>query len=233
MFESLKYLKQAFTNQEVIYSLDKKKMVKALKYLKQVFDKYDIPFWFCGGTFLGAVRDGKIIPWDDDIDINMYLKDFGKLLEAKKEFDDTEFEFYIISLHIPTYGFGHYGIRDRKTKKHLICIFFNYEAKGYLIKARFLPIPGNAVRYFDMIKCDWLLRISWKMMLKFHFYKDEKVRYPMEYFGNSTTIKFYDEEFRIPEKYDECLTYVFGDWRTPKKNDRGYKRMLKDIKEES
>jgi len=99
-----------------------------------------------------------------------------------------------------------------------------------MIKARFPPIVGNAVRYFDLIKCDWLLKLSWKMMLKFHFYKDEKVRYPMKYYGKSTTIKFYGEEFRIPEKYDECLTYMFGNWRTPIKNGKDKDRKgLKDI----
>jgi phosphorylcholine metabolism protein LicD len=45
-----------------------------------MFEKYDIPYWLNGGTALGAVRHGGLIPWDDDLDIAVMLDDRKKIL---------------------------------------------------------------------------------------------------------------------------------------------------------
>ena len=38
---------------------------------------------------------------------------------------------------------------------------------------------------------------------------------PREYYGNGTEGLFEDLKVRVPEKCDEYLTYLYGDWRTP------------------
>ena len=40
--------------------------------LHNVMEAVQIPYWIDGGTLLGAIRHNGLIPWDDDLDIQIY-----------------------------------------------------------------------------------------------------------------------------------------------------------------
>lgn len=50
--------------------------------LDEVLGKHDILYTLCGGSLLGTVRHGGLIPWDDDGDIAIDSKDQAKLIAA-------------------------------------------------------------------------------------------------------------------------------------------------------
>lgn len=47
----------------------------------EVCDKYNLRWFADSGTLLGAIREGKMIQWDDDIDVVMLREDYNKLLK--------------------------------------------------------------------------------------------------------------------------------------------------------
>jgi len=42
---------------------------------------HDIKYWADGGTLLGAVRNGGVIPWDDDLDIQIHNADSSRFFD--------------------------------------------------------------------------------------------------------------------------------------------------------
>ena len=56
-----------------------------LRAFQNVCRDYDIKYWATGGTFLGAVRDGRMIEWDDDIDVEMKATDVVRLRRLRHE----------------------------------------------------------------------------------------------------------------------------------------------------
>lgn len=58
------------------------RMLEMMVYLDRICRENGIRYWLSSGTLLGAVRHGGFIPWDDDVDIEMYIDDYDRLLEV-------------------------------------------------------------------------------------------------------------------------------------------------------
>ena len=83
--------------------------------IMDVCTKNELTCYVSGGTALGAYREGKFIPWDDDLDLMMFREDYNKFIPLfQKEYGDKYW------IHTPektdNYGFQIPHIRKKGTK---------------------------------------------------------------------------------------------------------------------
>lgn len=70
----------------------KELLLQTYKNFKALCEAHSINFFAAGGTMIGAVRHGGMIPWDDDIDVYMFREDYEKLLDLKYSIAETDYE---------------------------------------------------------------------------------------------------------------------------------------------
>ena len=69
-----------FNKEGTILRKHQLRMLVMLSYIDTICRENNIKYWLAGGTLLGAVRHQGFIPWDDDVDIELFKEDFDRLL---------------------------------------------------------------------------------------------------------------------------------------------------------
>ena len=80
--------------------MDELKAKKVLKEVKEVFGSHNIEFWLNFGGLLGAVRDGKFIPYDDDIELSAWSHKVSEqqMKDVSKDLCQRGFDVYYSTL---------------------------------------------------------------------------------------------------------------------------------------
>lgn len=216
----------------------KKVQLEILNKIKECSQKYGIRYYLQSGTALGAVRHGGYIPWDDDVDVFVPIDDYLRLIEILK--DDPQYK--IVSQFNTEYYFGMgvgymvdcNTICDinkfpiQLTTGQSIDLFPLYgipedakEKEKYIIKAKELEEKCLiAIDDESRIKAinelnSFLLKYKYdeckligNILMPF-FVKDI---FPKSMFGNGVEKKFETLHLKLPEKYDEYLTHMYGDY---------------------
>ena len=132
-----------------------------------------LQYYLAGGTLLGAVRHQGFIPWDDDADVAMPLRDFLKFQElsgilpdgltVQSENTDPRYPFLFIKLCDPTmqfetgYGNGPQGV--------YIDIFPLIPAKTLSMGTRFCFHVAKVIDYVLQVKTGWTKYIPYKRLV--------------------------------------------------------------------
>lgn len=178
-------------------TLEGENLVQAEKLLSDVitvFESCKIAYWLEGGTLLGLRREGRLLPWDNDLDISIHESEGDKL-----------------NLLLDTLKKKGFRVRLRKFEKDTK-VFKKGDLRMIKIRTR---------RFFGLLKGNVCLDVFIKYTQndKTYWEIDNKVKnVPSKYYNSFKTIDFKGKQYIIPESTDEYLTYRYGDWKTPVKD---------------
>ena len=89
---------------------------QAAKYVLPIFKKYKFNYFAVGGTLLGTIRHGGIIPWDSDIDLAITKKTYFRIIDLLDQLNKIDSEYYWANTSCP-------GIRIYYHKYAIIDLF--------------------------------------------------------------------------------------------------------------
>lgn len=132
------------------------RMLEMLKYIDTVCKEHHIKWWLSSGTCLGAVRHGGFIPWDDDVDIEMFKDDYKRLCRILKSGKNDR---YILQDHTTDseYTFKFVKLRDVQS----VCLEPYYASKWFKLNGCYIdifPIEPSASKTINRIASSLWIR---------------------------------------------------------------------------
>ncbi|MCK5442432.1 MAG: LicD family protein [Maribacter sp.] len=178
-------------------TLEGKNLVEAEKLLSDVitvFESCHITYWLEGGTLLGLRREGRLLPWDDDLDISIHESEKSKLKRLEQNLRKKGFRFRIRKFQRDSDHFKKGDLRMIKIRnKHFFGLI-----KGKVCLDIFIKYTKNGKTYWEIAN------------------KVKNV--PSKYYSSFSSLDFNGKSYSIPKLTDEYLTYRYGDWQTPVKD---------------
>ncbi len=236
------------TGVEIINAKNKRKeqvIVENLKDVREILDKHNIQCWLDWGTLLGAIRNGRIIEWDHEVDLGVMKSDFEKVNLISSEIKEKGFfirkaPISASEITFRRFGYGvdiwlYYPINQnflatsyyelsKSLIAHILWLLWRVSAPGYgkadLPKKGFKFIITFLIKYFILL-FPYRLRKSFsklvkKILIKNNYKVYKQAVIPRLYFEKFRTIRFYGMTFNVSFNSEAYLEYKYGkNWKTP------------------
>ncbi len=178
--------------------LDKAK--KLLILITNVLDNNNIIYHLEGGTLLGLVRDGDLLPWDHDIDLSIDISEAKKLKSLQRYFWMKGLK---LSERKYTKSYG--AIKEGQTRifkvKPIAFTFLNLFDRKFDRKAMigdiFVKVTDNKHTYWQA--------------------KGKILRVCKSHYNGYSTINYNGYTLKTPLNFKDYLTAKYGDWKIPVK----------------
>lgn len=199
-----------------------------------VFKRYNVPYWLDQGVLLGAVRDGKLIPNDTDIDLSLMMNFVPFLLPALKHLKTLNYEIkfepsniILRKNNIPITIALYVQNRD-------VCVNIGYPATtpwqqrfetlySYSKFRNYTNLHGFSAKLSRWITAfppfRWWINFTYKSFRKHILHGTTFTQAtPTYYYQNFRPIQFYNLKFDVPEQTNNYLAFKYGSyWGTPAK----------------
>lgn len=151
---------QSFLEKEVIcgfiVSSRRKRLwqqqMELFQFVDRICHQNDIKYFAIGGTLLGAVRHKGFIPWDDDMDLAMFRKDYERFVRIAME-EVVEPVFIQSPETEQDYAMPHIKIRNSSSTGATKYDFeFNYNKGVFIDIFPIDNIPDNPLEKTDLLK---------------------------------------------------------------------------------
>ena len=174
-----------------------KKALIFLYAINDILKSFPLRYWIEGGTLLGAIRNGKLIPWDHDLDmgiINDSDPQINNLVKAMKK------KFYVSVKSFGktegTWNLGTSRVIKIYPKKY---IFFKEDLCLDLFVYYSGTLPDSDEEVYKYV--------VW----------GKNAYHKKEFLEKTELMKFYGQEIPTPSNPEKFLEVKYGvDWKTPK-----------------
>ncbi len=166
--------------------------LEILKEVTDVLDKNGIEYWLEGGTLLGVVRENRLLPWDNDMDISIKEDYYDKFIEI-----------------LPQLNKLNRSVRVRKFTKDNEPF---QKGVSRIVKVR------NKKMYFFKGEVTLDIFIKFKKDDEYFWQVGKKKKSVPSYFYDELIEYAFDgKQYLIPKAYEAYLTFRYGDWKIPVK----------------
>jgi len=173
---------------------------KMLFHIVDVLDNNNIEYHLEGGTLLGIVRDGDLLPWDHDIDLSIDISDAEKLKSLNKLFWKQGFK---LSLRKSEQSYE--AIKEGQYR------IFKVKPLAFSILSNLIPKYGKKAMVGDIF-----IKVSDD---KYTYWQAKKkiLRVENHFYKGHDTIDYKGHTLKTPKNYKDYLTAKYGDWSVPVK----------------
>lgn len=214
--------------------------IGALKFLDKICRENNIRYFISSGTLLGAVRHKGYIPWDDDIDVILVIKDLKKLVDAVEK-SDSNYSILSIANDDTCYYDEGAILYDKTTVCDINHFPLQLTAGVYIDIFPLIGLPDSESEInsyvqevkdaemnmvntlYDEEECNKAKIKLFELMQKYDYDKSNRAGHilgsyfmsesgPKQWFGRAIQMQFEDGFYNAPREYDKYLTSVYGDY---------------------
>ena len=153
-----------------------------------ILDRNQVIYHLEGGTLLGIVRDGDLLPWEHDLDISIPAHQLDRFIRCASELSSLKWILrsrYRFSKKHDAWGDNAYRLFKIKNRKF---IFFS---------GRFC---------FDIfVKYEFENYVYWEA-------KEKLMRVEKKFYQSYEEIEYFGKKLKVPNSYKEYLSVKYGDW---------------------